>query len=238
MERQTIRIGICDDEPIFAEQLKEIILQFNVNPSINLDVYTFSSGFILLEEVHNLDLIYLDLHMPEIDGISVGKRINVIKDSIKIIIATSMVERYKEAFYIHAFRMITKPFQIQEVFNSLQDFIQCCRGFKEIRAYRNRKEYHIFQKDIEYIIAYDSYVEIYANGYFFRKETSLLELESELDMGLFFRTHRKYLVNLLHSTNIKDGVISVNSKIIPVSKRKRKQFEMAYIEFDLKMRSL
>lgn len=60
-------------------------------------------------------MVFLDVEMPEMDGFEVGRRIYENNPECKLIIATGRVERFKEAFKIHAYRFITKPFQQDEV---------------------------------------------------------------------------------------------------------------------------
>ena len=62
------------------------------------------------------------------------------------------------------------------------------------------------------------------------------ELENQLDKRLFFRIHRKYIVNMAQIRQYRDGKVQMRDADFPVSRRRKKEFEQAYMEFDLKYR--
>ena len=69
-----------------------------------------------------------------------------------------------------------------------------------------------------------------------RSEASLRELERQLDERLFFRIHRKYIVNMAQVQSYRNGIIRMKDTELPVSRRKKREFEQAYMKFDLKYR--
>ena len=69
-----------------------------------------------------------------------------------------------------------------------------------------------------------------------RKDCSLSELEQELSKELFFRVSRQYIVNLGKITEYAKGSILIQGKKIVISRRKKKEFEQAYLEYDLRYR--
>lgn len=62
-----------------------------------------------------MDILFLDIEMPGEDGIQTGKRLRERGSECKIIMATSMAERFKEGYHIGASRFVTKPFDQEEV---------------------------------------------------------------------------------------------------------------------------
>jgi len=231
---QKIMIGICDDEQLILNLLIRRIEECIVKNGWIAEIITFESGINLLERVLELDVVFLDIEMPDLDGIEVGKYIQSQNNNCKIIMETSKVERFKEAFTINAFRFITKPFEVDEIEEALQAVWNLQIGMELIELYERRIRYSFLQKEIEYIISYDSYSEFSVGNRVFRKEIALNELEKILDMSLFHRVHRQYMVNMLWIVRYKNGVINLDKKEIPVSRRKKKDFEQAYMEFDLK----
>ena len=70
-----------------------------------------------------------------------------------------------------------------------------------------------------------------------RTEQSLSSLENELNGQFFYRVSREYLVNLTFIEAYNKGTILIGEKKIRVSRRKKKEFEKAYREYDLNFRS-
>lgn len=230
---EKVKIGLCDDESIIMEILKRQIETVMKKVGIDFEIKTFSSGKKLLSTVNSFHLVFLDLQMPEIDGIELGRRIRMKNPKCKTIIATGQVERFKEAFHVNAFRFITKPFCQEEVEEAICSFLKGRMGRKKISVYQNRVLYDIEQRDITYLLAYGSYIEVATENGIFRKEISLSDAEELLDNRMFFRVHRKYIVNMEKIEVYQDGNIWVNERKIEVARRKKREFEKKYMEFDL-----
>lgn len=229
-----LEIGICDDEQIIVRQLSEYIKRILNKGNYLYKIHLFHSGESLLPCISKLNLLFLDIEMPEMDGIEVGRKIQRINTKCKIIMATGKIERVKDAFKINAFRFITKPFEEKEIQEALYAYCNMEIEEKFLELFRQRMIYKIPQKEIQYVMAYDSYTEYFVKGLVFRQKYSLNQLESLLDMRYFFRINRKYIINLHWIQNYKNGIIDLGSIQISVSKRNKKEFERKYIEFDLK----
>lgn len=231
-----LQIAICDDIIEQTLTLQGYIHAYckKNNAEYKLNIYT--SGRELIANVEKLDIIFLDIEMPELDGIETGRIIRSKNASCRIIMETVMVERMKEAFYIEAFRFIVKPVQQSEVQEALDACMSKVLGSKSVSLYYNRIIHQVHQSEIQYVVTYDSYREYRVKNKMLRSEASLRELETQLDKRLFFRIHRKYIVNMAQVQSYRDGVIHMKDTELPVARRKKKEFEQAYMQFDLKYR--
>lgn len=180
-----IKIGICDDDKNILEGLKNLVLQCIVELQEESEIYKYSCGNDILPDIKKLDLILLDIEMPEMDGIETGKVLKKKGYMGKIIMATAMVERFKEAFSIEAFRFVTKPFQKEEILQALQDYMDTRLGLEPVKVYKERNEFVFLQRDILYVHPINSAVEVHTKNGIFRKESSLFEMEEILDSRLF-----------------------------------------------------
>lgn len=231
-----IKIGLCDDEQNVLEELKNIILECIDELQEEFEIYDYSCGNDVFPDVEKLDLIFLDIEMSGMDGIETGKAIKKKGFTGKIIMATGMVERFKEVFTIEAFRFVTKPFQKEEILQALQDFMDTRLGFESVKVYKERNEFTFFQKDILYVHPINSAVEVHTRNGIFRKESSLSEMEEILDSRLFFRISKQYIVNLQEINDYTNGIVRIQGNHLKVSVRKKKEFEKAYIMFDINYR--
>lgn len=105
-----ICIGVCDDQIEIVKILEGMIASIQAEWGYKWEILVFTSGDELLTHIHKMDAVFLDIEMPKMDGIQVGKEIMKKNPDCRIIMATGRVERVKEAFYIQAFRFVTKPF--------------------------------------------------------------------------------------------------------------------------------
>lgn len=225
-----IKIGICDDEKIILRILQKLVLQCMNELGFKAEIILFNNGKELLEAKTELDILFLDIEMPQMDGIEVGKRLRRKRNNCKIIVATSRKERFKEAFYIDTFRFVTKPFEIEEIQEALEEAVAALGGVEKIEVYKKRVKHDVLQRDIIYVEAIDSSVEFVLKEGIFRKETSLTELEKELDAKVFFRINRQCIVNIAKIEKYEKGTIFINNKSKKVSQRRKKEFIMAYRE--------
>ena len=228
-----MNIAICDDEPIVLKQLDKIIRNILFTQNDTSEIISFTSGESLIKNIEEFDLVFLDIDMPGWDGIETGKQIRKINTSCKIVMATSMIERFKEAFYIDAFRFITKPFNPREI----EEAIYACSvqqvGSSILCVYRDRIEHHFSQREIEYARAYNSYTEFLIKKRLYRSDCSLNKMEHLLDKRIFYRINKQYCVNMLRIENYMEGKIIIDGKEILVSRRKKKEFEQAFFEFGI-----
>ncbi len=231
-----LRIAICDDVVEQTFLLQQYIREYCEENSVEYKLYVYTTGVQLLSKAERLDIIFLDIEMPNLDGIETGREIRAKNNSCRIIMATVMIERMKEAFFIEAFRFIVKPFEKPEVYEAMDACMKKVLGSGSISLYYNRNEYEVHQSEIQYVVTYDSYCEYKVKDKMLRSEASLRELEYQLDQRLFYRVHRKYIVNMAQVQSYKDGVIHMRDVELPVSRRRKKDFEQAFMEFDLKYR--
>lgn len=231
-----LTIGICDDQKNIVLELNQLIQTIQNEWSCNWDIRLFHSGDELINEISEIDAVFLDIEMPEIDGIEVGRKIKLIKPNCKIIMATGKVDRFKETFKIHAVRFITKPFDKNEVEEALDVVIKMNFGGEIMELFYMRNPYKIPQYMIQYINAYNGYAEFAVDNRILRREISLTDLMILLDKRLFFRINRQHVINLRWISSYDEGNIQINEKIFKVSRRKKKEFEQKYIDYDIKYR--
>lgn len=230
-------IGVCDDQRVSALLLQEHIASLKGElGGFNWEIRVFTSPVKMLEEAKELNILFLDIEMPEMDGIETGERMLELNPSCKVILATSRIDRFKDAFRIRALRFVTKPYDREEIKEALCASLDMAIGEHSVEMFLNRVCYKVKEKDIRYIRAFNGYVEIIAGKGVYRKDTSLEALEESLDKRLFCRIHRQYLVNLKYVDSYKKDSVTVRDEVLPISKRRQTDFMCQYTEYDLNYR--
>lgn len=231
-----ITIGICDDQPEILQALQRLLCEICDEKKIRNEIRTFTDGNELLKQIDQINVVFLDIEMPQMDGIEVGKRIKECNVKCKVIMATSMVERFKEAFQIQALRFVTKPFIKAEIKEALEAAIEGIFFTKSIEVYAERNKYEVPEEEIILVKAYDGYVFLEIGERTYRKNCSLDELEDVLNPRLFVRISREVILNFRWVQYDGKGKIRVKSEVFLCSRRRKKEFEQKFIEFDLKYR--
>ena len=130
---------------------------------------------------------------------------------------------------------MTKPIEEKELFAYLHVSMEELQLTASISLTRRGIPHNILIQDICYFSAQFGGSELWTKTNRYLCEESLLQWEQRLPMTVFFRCHSKYLVNLAHVTSFENQILTlVNGEKIPVSRRKWKAFQLAYMKFDTK----
>lgn len=230
------KIAVCDDQTQIRKNLCEKIWEYQDKYSLSeeaWDIKEYSNGNTLLEDEEKKDVYFLDLEMPEIDGIEVAKKLKKRWSECNIIILTSHVERIKEGYKVNAFRYMTKPIQFEELAEGLDSLRSSRVGYDIVALQRHGHNYQVMQREIRYLCRENGDTVLYVHDIRFRSERSLEDWEKELNGILFVRCHKGYLVNLRYISDIDNDVVLENGEKIPLSRRKKKMLLEKNIEFDL-----
>ena len=104
-----MRIAICDDEEQFRAGLRALITKLigDLDPEIN----SFHDGHDLLAEFDRkpYDIVFLDIEMPEMDGITLARTLRSRSSEVLIVFLTGHVEYAIEGYEVNALRYLTKP---------------------------------------------------------------------------------------------------------------------------------
>lgn len=228
-----IRIAIVDDEPAIVDQLKDMVGICISEKTDAYSIYTFTSGVELLE-ADEVDLVFLDVEMPDMDGYETGKILRERFPQCEIIIATGNRSRFKEAFHIQAFRYITKNFEEEEIREAVHSYFDEKMKIESIiTVYRDRIPCNIRQKDIQYIEAYDGYIHVYTEEKQYRDESTLSQYEQILIPDYFHRISRQYIVNFLYVRKNAKGNLMIGEKEFSISRLRKTEVKEALIAFEV-----
>ena len=234
-----MRIVLCDDQKTTFYELQPLIEKFSQKHPAKTDFLYFSKPSLLFSHLQNepIDLLFMDLEFCDAkeDGILWLKKIKQQFPGVIVIILTAYEKRYKEGFEARAFRFMTKPIEEQELFNYLEVSMEELELTKSITLTRRGIPHTIFIRDICYLSAQSGGSELWTKNSMYYCEESLLQWEQQLPCTAFFRCHSKYLVNLAYVTSFDHHVLTlINGEKLPVSRRKWKAFQLAYMQFDTK----
>ncbi|KIA87017.1 LytTR family DNA-binding domain-containing protein [Flavobacterium sp. AED] len=206
-----------DDEPLALQILVSYIEQ---TPSLSL-VGQFSNAIEALKAIHeqDIDLIFLDIRMPDINGIELAKIVEQyrVKGNLRIIFTTAFDQYALDGYKVDALDYLLKPFSFvdfsKSVAKALGYFELIRNPEQEIRkfsppipetevAYIYLKfEYQLVRiavDDIIYVESMKDYVKVFrlSEDKPLLSLTSMKSLEEKLPENKFMRIHRSYIVSL------------------------------------------
>lgn len=105
-----MQLIICDDDKLFIQKLQHCLqLFFKQHRLILPKIITFTSGEELLSYTGSIDILFLDIEMPGMNGIYIGNVLKERNKNIIIFVVTSYSEYLDEAMRFHVFRYLSKP---------------------------------------------------------------------------------------------------------------------------------
>ena len=153
---------------------------------------------------NKVDVVFLDINMPELDGMSLGKILTKLNSNIKIIFITAYRDYAAEAFEIKAFDYLLKPYsekRITEVLNNLT-MIKDNSPTKEVEkinkvtVFLDEKMVVLSLDEIYYIEVSEKESLVYTQNEIYTSKLKISKWEEILPKNKFYRTHRAYIVNL------------------------------------------
>ena len=236
-EHKRLVVGLCDDEEYVCDSVYKILKNYGNEHQIEIEFIYYNSAKLLLEKRDMLDVLFLDIEMPKMDGIKAGMKLRDWNIDYKIIMLTVREDRFRDAFKIGAFRFVSKPINEVEFCLAINDVIDAMSINRSVIAYRDNVAFEISQKDILYIEANSSSSLIYTRDCEYRSEQSLKAWSNLLDKRFFFQSHRSYIVNMSKIENVQGNTIYlVTGDRILVSRRLRTSFLKAYMKYDTRWR--
>ena len=227
-----MRIAICDDEEKFRLQLYDLI-EANYK-SIDVLVDVFSDGRKLLERYDSVpyDVIFLDIEMPAIDGITLAKKLRERSESVYIVFLTGHVEYALEGYEVNALRYLTKPIQENKLREVLKYVMEKNTQKRQLIIRSDGEDLRLDLTDLLYFEAQNQYVAIHAKGGTHLVRANVSTFEEELKNDGFFRIHRGYLISLSKVKKVvKTDVWLDNGDCLPISRNNVKALKEALYSF-------
>lgn len=253
-----IRALIVDDEPIARSLLRRML-----GPEEDIEIVgECESGAEALEKIAEIsvDLIFLDVQMPDMDGFEVVERIDA-ENLPRIVFVTAHDEFAVRAFDVHALDYLLKPFDddrlretlarvrehydragSREVAEHLGRFLKEVsarrRPLKRIAVKRGKETTIVRLHDVDWMESESNYVRFHIGHDSFLARARLGSLEHRLDPAKFIRIHRQTIVNVDRIRNMRPWargdlrLTLAGGTELNVSRRYKDRFERVVEQLD------
>ncbi len=228
-----MRIAVCDDDKIIRNITVRLLQEYSRQTSLDIEIITFASGEELLNYSGELHIVLMDIEMDHLDGITATGLLHHRNPELIVILVTSHVRRFKDGYKVNAFRFMTKPIHKDEFTEYMNDAIAEILGRRVVTLRKDGVDVTINMKSILYISAQLGYTEIWTTKNTYRNENSLVTWEEQLDPKLFFRCHKKYLVNISQMEDLSDKIKLKNGDVIEVSRRKLAKLRELFMNYNV-----
>ena len=226
-----LTIAVCDDDFYFANKFEKILLILIGDKSSRIDVFTNPQNLLDSEVIY--DFVFLDIDMPQINGIEVAKQYR--SDETSVVFVSN-----KESYVFDAYNSTDAFGFIRK--SHLKDDLECVfdRLYKNVdrKAVLKLKSgsniIKIKYSDIIYLEKLVNNVVIHTIDGDYTERNSLASIEADFLGHGFVRTHVGYIVNLGYIKTIDTNEVTLlNLKKIPMSRKNAKSVKDEFLEWSV-----
>ena len=228
------KIAICDDEPSACDRLKTKLedIEMLYNYEFQISVYIGAEGLLSAYSRPGLfDILFLDVEMPGLSGLSAARAIRRLPDpDVKIIFVSNYPEYMQDSFNVGAFQYLQKPIRAEQILEQVKRFaleLEESSGLS-ILVKGDGTERPVFLNQILYIESVKNQKNFLR--YVCKEQTlvgkgNLSDMDKSLSTHHFFSPHRGLLVNMRQVRLIRqNGIEMSNGDRLPLSRRREKEF--------------
>jgi two-component system LytT family response regulator len=217
-----VRCLLVDDEPLAIQLIQNHIGQLDTFEVVG----TCSNAIKALEMLRTVpvDLLFLDIKMPQITGIDFLK---TLKNPPAVIITTAYREYAIEGYDLDLIDYLLKPITFDRFFKAVDRYLRLrspivkaealpvtAQQFIYIKA--GGKFHSLNKEEVLYVESLKDYIVIHCTDKKITAKYKISDLEAELQDAAFLRIHRSYIVNLKKITAFTAYDIEIGSKELPI----------------------
>lgn len=221
-----MKIAICTNNKETLTSLYQILWD-----EIDCQIDTYSNSGKLWSAYRqglHYQIIFCESQASPVNGLELGKRIRTIDANVFLIYFSSHIEHALQGYEVGAYQFLLTPFSRELIHSLLFSIQNSFYHSSKLLFHTSYGNVLVNLNDIIYLEADDKDTWIHTREDTFCIAKGLIEYETLLPKQIFFRIHRKYIVNLQHITEFDTSRITVDSgKTLPLSRRRSRIFSQA-----------
>ncbi|WP_299252970.1 LytTR family DNA-binding domain-containing protein [uncultured Aquimarina sp.] len=213
-----IKIGIVDDELLARKVLEEYCSKIE-----NFDIVVSTGNpleFINFIQQNDVDLIFLDIKMPELNGMEILR--SMLKPP-KVILTTAYSEYALESYNYGVVDYLLKPIKLERFLKAINKVSASkitapkkTSASEELQIKHDGMPVNVSFKSILYIQSFGNYLKIFTDSRMYLISETLINITTLLSKN-FQRTHKSYIANLNRVSKASKTHVLIEDKKVPVS---------------------
>ncbi|WP_452599305.1 LytR/AlgR family response regulator transcription factor [Pontimicrobium sp. MEBiC01747] len=222
----TIKCIIIDDEPSSQSVLKHFVKDVSFLELVAV-CNNAIEGLQVLKTHNTIDLLFLDINMPKISGLTFYKS---LQNPPNVIFTTAYPQYAVDGFEVNAIDYLLKPFSFDRFFIAVNKVLdlktkeQSPATDQFIMVKSNKVLHKILLNSLECIEALGDYVKLHRNDDYIITNNTFSNILKLLPEPQFVRTHKSFAVNIDLINSVAGNRISINSKTIPIGQTYKQAF--------------
>jgi DNA-binding LytR/AlgR family response regulator len=218
-----LKCVIIDDEPIARKVLQEFIVDIDFLELVGEAENPLKA--LSLVNSNEIDIIFLDINMPKINGIDFLKN---FKTQAAVIMTTAYADYAVEAYGLDVLDYLVKPIAFQRFLKACTKAKETLAAKKTVTSVPQKSNDHFFIKcdnqiekifydDLLYAEAMLNYVMLYTNTRKMMVYITIKSLEEQLPATIFLKVHKSFIVNINKVKSIEGSTLDIGNAKITIS---------------------
>lgn len=239
-----LNIAICDDEQSEVEKISNYITSFSMKTGVEFKLDRFTSSGELLDKYADgspkYDILFLDVEMPDTNGIQVAEKIRSLPDrNVLIVFITSFPEYMQDSFDVQASQYLTKPLSYELFEEKLKKLIEYFNELQTNIAVVSLKDGKILLH-LEDIVCIETVKSLTTKSDLLvttvddeiQIKGKLTDMEKILKDQYFISVHRSVLVNMKYIKRFNSNIVELsNGKTVEASRRKMAEIKNSFSKY-------
>lgn len=230
-----MKIAFCDDQSAHIELLQPYVNEFFLMKEIETEYFEFFDGNEIINSKEKFDIVFLDMELGNMTGITVAKEIKSKNPNSVIIVVTSYSEYLDEAMDLHVIRFLKKPVVQSKVYSALEKALQEINDKLIVFTTKTNRIIRLRKDAVIYIESGFRYVNVCTINGTYSVKDPLKKLKESLSSDVFAVPHNSFIVNMNYISKFSREVITIDALgrevNIMVSNRKQPEFKRRFLAF-------
>ena len=234
----TYKIAVCDDESVICRTIYDMIKDISKLIDIRFETDCFSSGEELCDEMKSnpYDLIFLDIELPRMNGVAVGKYIreSLNNETVQIAYISSKQQYAMELFESRPINFLIKPITSEKILTIIEKLLKLHAVDTQIFKFKVRQEFiKLPMSEIIYLSSSGRTVTLVSLDKSYTFYDTLEDIYSEIKNRHFLYIHKSFIVNYRYVRQYEyEQVTLLDGTVLPISQPRRKLIRKMILEME------
>ena len=206
-------VAIVEDEIDAARRLEACLARYSQDhPDVRFDVTVFSEPTGFLDAYRPVwDIVFMDIQMPNMDGMSAARRLRVLDEQVILIFVTNMAQFAAKGYEVDALDYVIKPFSYNDFERKLRRAV-AIRGEESasVMIMQRARTQRVLLRDIEYIEVKNHNLLYHTERGVLTGTGTLQDVEDKLRDRGFLRCNKAFVVNGRHIVAVKGNELTLS----------------------------
>lgn len=227
-----MNIVICDDGKENMNRIKLYVEEYLKVHYIEASLFSTTSPKEILDCDTVFDIAFLDIQMPEFDGIMLAKELKRRNKRIILFFITAFEQYQDEAMDLNIFRFFAKPFDAQRLYSGLDKAMEYIdKAYIDIYLENDRRYIKLPIDSIKYIQRENRQNAVFTDNGVYNVNGDFKELINRLPNTFFYLVHKSFYVNLHYIDEYRYKEIHIDGKRIAIATRKQADFHKYWFNY-------